>query len=574
MLILAWVREELRSREPLVDMRMMAIRGVWTTNTVAFLIGVGMYSSFVLLPEMVQEPVSTGYGFGSSVTAAGLFLLPSTIAIIVVGQMAGVLERRIGSRMSLIGGAVFALASYVLVVVDRSQPWEIYVVSGLLGIGIGLSFSAMANLIVQNVRQDQTGVATGMNAVTRTLGGAFGGQIAATLLADNLGAGGDPDVVRLHARIPDVHARARRSARLRPAGAEAQRERPGLRARASPAGLPPRARARRRLTSCGHDPPCRGRPPLLARPPGRRALAIAAEVEAAGLDTLWIGELVSFDAFALATAIGTRTSLRLKVGPLAVGVRSPVSIALGISSVATLTGRDVGVALGASSPVMVSGWHDRDWAHAASRMRETIESLRQIMSGERSSYDGQYVRTNGFRLRRPMPGIRITVAAFGPAMTRVAARHADEVVLNLVPPDHVAGVRETLDAEAAAAGRPAPELAVWVPAALEPDDAARTQLASQLAVYLGAPGYGEMFSELGFGDVVQRAREGARRSELAEAVPFELIAQVCATGSAAEVAARISAYHDAGADTVGIAPSTASDPGGRGVLRAGLKALR
>ena len=116
----AWVREELRSREPLVDMRMMAIRGVWTTNTVAFLIGVGMYSSFILLPEFVQEPASTGYGFGASVTAAGLFLLPATIAITVVGQMAGVLERRIGSRGSLIGGAVFALAAYALLVLDRS----------------------------------------------------------------------------------------------------------------------------------------------------------------------------------------------------------------------------------------------------------------------------------------------------------------------------------------------------------------------------------------------------------------------------------------------------------------------
>jgi EmrB/QacA subfamily drug resistance transporter len=189
--IAAWVREELRSREPLVDMRMMAIRGVWTTNTVAFLIGVGMYSSFVLLPELVQGPVSSG-GFGASVTVAGLFLLPATIAIVVVGQMAGLLERRIGSRGSLIGGALFALASYALLVADRSQQWEVYVAAGLLGIGIGLSFSAMANLIVQNVRQEQTGVATGMNAVTRTLGGAFGGQVAATLLASNLGAGGLP----------------------------------------------------------------------------------------------------------------------------------------------------------------------------------------------------------------------------------------------------------------------------------------------------------------------------------------------------------------------------------------------
>ena len=191
-LIAAWVREELRSREPLVDMRMMAIRGVWTTNTVAFLIGVGMYSSFILLPELVQEPVSTGYGFGASVTAAGLFLLPATIAIVVIGQMAGVLERRIGSRGSLIGGALFVLAAYVLLVANRSQETEIYVAAGLLGIGIGLSFSAMANLIVQNVRQDQTGVATGMNSVTRTLGGAFGGQLAATLLASNLDAAGLP----------------------------------------------------------------------------------------------------------------------------------------------------------------------------------------------------------------------------------------------------------------------------------------------------------------------------------------------------------------------------------------------
>ena len=197
LLIGAWVREELRSREPLVDMRMMAIRGVWTTNTVAFLIGVGMYSSFILLPEFVQEPASTGYGFAASATAAGLFLLPATIAITVVGQFAGKLERRIGSRGALIAGALFALAAYALLVISRGAEVDIYVAAGLLGIGIGLSFAAMPNLIVENVRQEQTGVATGMNAVTRTLGGAFGGQVAATLLAGNLAASGLPDRPRL-----------------------------------------------------------------------------------------------------------------------------------------------------------------------------------------------------------------------------------------------------------------------------------------------------------------------------------------------------------------------------------------
>jgi probable F420-dependent oxidoreductase len=303
--------------------------------------------------------------------------------------------------------------------------------------------------------------------------------------------------------------------------------------------------------------------------PDEEAIGIALEVQRAGFGTLWIGELATFDAFALATAVGHRAEgMSMKIGPLPIGVRSPVSIALGVSSVATLTGSEIGLALGASSPAIVSGWHDRQWAHAASRMRETIECLRGIMAGERSQYEGRHLRTHSFRLRRPGPDIRISVAAFGPAMTRVAARHADEVVLNLVPPEHVSAVRATVDAEATAAGEKAPGLAVWVPVALEPEKEARAQLASQLAIYLGAPGYGEMFSRLGFDGLVRRARDGVRRSELARSVPLELLERVCAIGSADEVTARISAYHDAGADVVGVAPSTAEDPGGQAVLTA------
>jgi probable F420-dependent oxidoreductase len=305
--------------------------------------------------------------------------------------------------------------------------------------------------------------------------------------------------------------------------------------------------------------------------PDDEAVAVAEATREAGLAGLWVGEMATFDAFALATAAGGRTrgELPLTIGPLAAGVRSPVAVALGLSSVATLTGAEAGIALGASSPMIVAGWHDREWAHAAARTRETIEALRPILAGERADYDGEHVRAHGFRLRAPLPGARITVAAFGPAMTRVAARHADEVVLNLVPPSHVAAVRATIDAEATAAGRDAaPDLAVWVPAALDPGDAARAQMAAQLAVYIGPPGYGEMFTELGFGALVERARAGARRSELAADIPFELLAAVGALGTAEEVAARVAEYHAAGADRVGIAPSTAEDPAGLGVLRA------
>jgi hypothetical protein len=100
-------------------------------------------------------------------------------------------------------------------------------------------------------------------------------------------------------------------------------------------------------------------------------------------------------------------------------------------------------------------------------------------------------------------------------------------------------MRVIIDAAAAAAGRIPPRLTVWVPVAVNPGDAALHQLAAQLAVYLAPPGYGEMFSELGFLDLVQRARAGARRVELATAVPVALLDQVCALGSPEGIAARL-----------------------------------
>jgi probable F420-dependent oxidoreductase len=303
--------------------------------------------------------------------------------------------------------------------------------------------------------------------------------------------------------------------------------------------------------------------------PDEEALDIALASREAGFDTLWVGEMATYDAFALATAVGQcAPGLRLKLGPLALGVRSPVALALGASSVASLTGCEVDLALGASSPGIVAGWHDRPWAQHAARMRETIECLRTILAGTRVDYTGRLVHSHGFRLRNPLPDSRIVVGVFGPALTRVAAEHADEVVLNLVPPARVADMRVIIDAAAAAAGRNPPRLTVWVPVAVNPGEPALRQLAAQLAVYLAPPGYGEMFSELGFLDLVQRARAGARRLELATAVPVELLDQVCALGSPHRVAARLRAYHDAGADSVAVVPGTAEDPGGAATLAA------
>jgi MFS family permease len=188
----AWVRSEMRTRQPLVDMRMMRIRGVWTTNAVAALLGFGMYSSFILLPDYVETPSRVGYGFDASVTGAGLFLVPATVAMLVFGAQTGRLERRFGSKPPLLAGALAASAAYTFLAVARDQPWQIYVSAALLGAGIGLAFAAMVNLIIENVGPAETGIATGMNTVTRTVGGAFGGAAVASILAGTITAHGYP----------------------------------------------------------------------------------------------------------------------------------------------------------------------------------------------------------------------------------------------------------------------------------------------------------------------------------------------------------------------------------------------
>jgi MFS family permease len=178
-----WITVELRSSHPLVDMAMMRVRGVWTANLAAFLLGAGLYAWFLLLPQFAQLPVSTGFGYGASVVTAGLYLLPCAIGMGVVGSAAGRVERRFGSRGALIAGTALSAVACGWLTLTSRHPYDMVVSSALLGVGIGLAFAALGNLIVQAVPASQTGVASGMNTVLRTLGGALGGQIAATFVA-------------------------------------------------------------------------------------------------------------------------------------------------------------------------------------------------------------------------------------------------------------------------------------------------------------------------------------------------------------------------------------------------------
>ena len=184
-----WVAYEVRSDDPLIDMTMMRVRGVWTTNLTAFLLGAGMYSSFIVFPQFAQLPKSTGFGYGASVVQSGLYLLPSTLGMVVVGFAAGRIAARFGSRSAAIVGSAITACAFGLIAGVHGDPLDMLTSAALLGIGIGLAFAALGNLIVQAVPAHQTGAAGGMNTVMRTIGGALGGQLAATFIQRNTRAG-------------------------------------------------------------------------------------------------------------------------------------------------------------------------------------------------------------------------------------------------------------------------------------------------------------------------------------------------------------------------------------------------
>ena len=237
-------------------------------------------------------------------------------------------------------------------------------------------------------------------------------------------------------------------------------------------------------------------------------LAVAVEADRLGYGEVWIGEMAKLDAPAMAAAVVARTAqIEPVLGPLAVTVRSPAQIALAAATVAA-TGRRTHVALGTSSDV-VARWHGRDRRGAADRLATATNEVRALLAGERSTASA---------LRQPPDGATVTVAAFGPRAVAIAAS-ADRMVLNMV----------TVEAAARLAAQH-PNTAAWLAAAVDPTPDERRWLALGYVGYLAAPGYGEMFADAGFGDLVAFARTRPHPRDLAAAVPDELLDAVALVG--------------------------------------------
>ena len=173
---------ENRSVSPLIDLQMMRLPAVWTTNLVALLVGFATYATFAFLPQLSQTPSMAGYGFGASVTESGLILLPSSVTMFLAGMYSAPAGRRIGPKTVVVTGSLIIAFAMGLFAFAHAYPWEVVLANAVMGAGIGLIFACLSNLIVASVPPEQTGVASGMNANIRTVGGSIGAAVMATIV--------------------------------------------------------------------------------------------------------------------------------------------------------------------------------------------------------------------------------------------------------------------------------------------------------------------------------------------------------------------------------------------------------
>ncbi|MEU2348708.1 MFS transporter [Modestobacter sp. NPDC049651] len=188
----AWIAVELRSATPLIDMRMMRIPAVWTTNLVALLFGAAMFGTYAFLPQFVQVPAATGYGFGESVTVAGLLMVPLLVTMSVAGAVSGRVSPVLGFKPQLVAASVVAAVGCAALALFHAAPWQLALAGALLGVGFGLAYSAMTSLIVQAVPAGHTGAASGMNVNIRTIGGALGTAVVSSVVTSSAGPAGLP----------------------------------------------------------------------------------------------------------------------------------------------------------------------------------------------------------------------------------------------------------------------------------------------------------------------------------------------------------------------------------------------
>nr|WP_278249529.1 MFS transporter [Nocardioides sp. IC4_145] len=155
------------------------------TNVAAVAIGFGMMAQAIVVPQLLQLPEATGYGLGQSILAAGLWMAPGGLVMMLFAPVSGRLIATIGARITLMIGAAVLGAGYLVAYVLMDAPWQLLLVSCILSAGVGIGYAAMPTLILDAVPPREAGAAVGLNALMRSVGTTVSAAVMGTLLTSN-----------------------------------------------------------------------------------------------------------------------------------------------------------------------------------------------------------------------------------------------------------------------------------------------------------------------------------------------------------------------------------------------------
>jgi MFS family permease len=188
-----WWWWEKRCSQPLVSTSMLTRRPILLTNIATVAVGMGLYFGFLGLTGFVQAPTASGYGFAAPVLIASVvFLLPGALAGFLTALASGRYIDRYGARLVLVAGIAVGIVGFSLLAIAHSEPWQVIAASLLVNVYISLAYGALPSLVVREVEIGETGVATSMNAIARTVGASAAAAIVAVLLSRS-GTGYPPE---------------------------------------------------------------------------------------------------------------------------------------------------------------------------------------------------------------------------------------------------------------------------------------------------------------------------------------------------------------------------------------------
>ncbi|WP_327171504.1 MFS transporter [Streptomyces sp. NBC_01336] len=180
--LVAWGFWELRTKDPLVDLRTTARPRVLITNLASLFVGFGMYAGMLIAPQLLQFPEATGYGLGQSMLQAGLWMAPGGIMMMIVSPLGGKLTDARGPKFTLISGVLVIAAAYGLGILLMGSAWGLMLFLMVSSSGVGLAYGAMPALIMSAVPASETAAANAFNTLMRALGTSIGAAVIGAVL--------------------------------------------------------------------------------------------------------------------------------------------------------------------------------------------------------------------------------------------------------------------------------------------------------------------------------------------------------------------------------------------------------